>query len=569
LNLSDNAKIVMERRYLLPGETPEELFTRVAHHIASFNGSEDQEAVYYEAMSSLKFLPNSPTLMNAGTGQGTLSACFVLPLEDTMEGIMDTAKSAAMVQKFGGGTGFSLSKLRPKSAHISTTHGKACGPIAVLKHLSSVSQLVTQGGKRDGANMAVLHVSHPDIREFITCKQSEGDIHNFNISVGVDGRFMDAVRHDSLYALKDPNSRTTTETVRARDIWNEIIDNAWKNGEPGIIFLDSVNKEHSTLGLGEITATNPCGEQPLLPNESCNLGSIDVSKFVGKGGFDWDELEKYVRLGVDFLDNVIDANDYATEAIKQQTLGTRKIGLGVMGFADALVRLRLPYDSDEARKLGARLFQFFRDVANHESEVLGLARGLYPYAAPEERYRNACRLTIAPTGTISMLAGCSSGIEPLFALSFTKQNILDQGDGTTAVQYVNEQLFKDVGQAVADKVLAGIPLSRLRPDLADSYQTSGEVSVKGHVLMQAAFQRYCDSGVSKTINLPNNATRGDISEAYLTADAEGCKGITVYRSGSREKEVLTQTLDPCPECGSEVANEEGCHKCYSCGWSAC
>ena len=543
MNLSDNAKIVMERRYLLPGETPEELFTRVAHHIASCNDSTDQEAAYYEAMSSLKFLPNSPTLMNAGTGQGTLSACFVLPLEDTMEGIMDTAKSAAMVQKFGGGTGFSLSKLRPKSAPISTTHGKACGPVAVLKHLSSVSKLVTQGGKRDGANMAVLHVSHPDIMEFITCKQDEGDIHNFNISVGVDNKFMDAVRHDSLYPLRDPASKTTTATVRARVIWNAIIDNAWHNGEPGIIFLDTVNKQHIKLGLGEITATNPCGEQPLLPNESCNLGSID-------------------------------ANEYATTAISEQTRGTRKIGLGVMGFADALVKARLPYDSEEGRALGGRLFQFFRDVADHESEVLALVRGTYPHANAEERHRNACRLTIAPTGTISMLAGCSSGIEPLFALSFTKQNILDQGEGTTSVQYLNTALVAEIGEAATRRVLAGEPLSAVRPELVDIYTTSSEVSIDGHVLMQAAFQRYCDSGVSKTINLPNSASRGDIAQAYLLADSSGCKGITVYRAGSRDKEVLTSSVPEdafteCPECSAEVVHEEGCHKCYSCGWSAC
>ena len=564
----------MERRYLLPGETPEELFTRVAHHIASFNDSTDQEAAYYEAMSSLKFLPNSPTLMNAGTGQGTLSACFVLPLEDTMEGIMDTAKSAAMVQKFGGGTGFSLSKIRPKSAPISTTHGKACGPVAVLKHLSSVSKLVTQGGKRDGANMAVLHVSHPDIMEFITCKQDEGDIHNFNISIGVTHQFMEAVRHDSLYSLRNPASKATTQTIRARVIWNAIIDNAWHNGEPGIIFLDSVNKQHTKLGLGEITATNPCGEQPLLPNESCNLGSIDVSKFVRRDSFDWEELEKYVRLAVRFLDNVIDANEYATTAISEQTRGTRKIGLGVMGFADALVQARLPYDSEEGRALGGRLFKFFRDIADHESEVLALARGTYPHANAEERYRNACRLTIAPTGTISMLAGCSSGIEPLFALSFTKQNILDQGEGTTSVQYLNTALVAEIGEEATRRVLAGEPLSTIRPELGDIYTTSSEVSVDGHVLMQAAFQRYCDSGVSKTINLPNSASRGDIAQAYLLADSSGCKGITVYRAGSRDKEVLTSSVPEanfteCPECSAEVVHEEGCHKCYSCGWSAC
>jgi len=558
---------VLERRYLLPGETPEQLFTRVAHHIASFNDSEELEPDFYEAMSTLKFLPNSPTLMNAGTGQGTLSACFVLPLEDTMEGIMDTAKDAAMVQKFGGGTGFSLSKLRSKGAPISTTHGRACGPVAVLEHLSSVSRLVTQGGKRDGANMAVLRVSHPDIMQFITCKETEGDIHNFNISVGVDDLFMEAVEGDSQYALRHGDN-TIAEWVRAREVWNAIVDNAYRNGEPGIVFLDTINRQHSEMGLGEISATNPCGEQPLLPNESCNLGSIDVSKFVIDGVFDTTDFAEYVRLGVRFLDNVIDANEYATTGIERQTLGTRKIGLGIMGLADALVRLRIPYDSEEGRKFGQDLMQLLQIISDDESRKLAVERGAYPFSE-DGRYRNACRTTIAPTGTISMLAGCSSGIEPLFALSYRKQNILDQGTGATAVTYVNEYLAGELSEDEADRLKAGASLASIRKDLADIYAVSGEISVLGHVGMQAAFQQYCDSGVSKTINLPADAKRSDISAAYLQAFALGCKGITVYRAGSREKEVLVDNADLCPECGSKVAMEDGCKKCYSCTWSAC
>ena len=567
MNLSDNAITVMERRYLLPGETPEQLFRRVAKHVASFNDSEELEQPFYEAMTSLKFLPNSPTLMNAGTGQGTLSACFVLPLEDTMEGIMDTAKDAAMVQKFGGGTGFSLSKLRSKGAPISTTHGRACGPVAVLEHLSSVSRLVTQGGKRDGANMAVLRVSHPDIMEFITCKETEGDIHNFNISVGVDDLFMEAVAVDGRYALRHGDD-SIAEWVRARDVWNAIVDNAYRNGEPGIIFLDTINREHSKLGLGSITATNPCGEQPLLPNESCNLASIDIGKIIGYGTLDWVQFEELIRLGVRFLDNVIDANDYATEGIRKQTLGTRKIGLGIMGLADTLVRLRIPYDSSEGRAFGEQVMEFLTRVADDESHSLALSRGAYPFSK-DGLFRNACRTTIAPTGTISMLAGCSSGIEPLFALSYVKQNILDQGNGSTAVSVVNSDLAYDLGEDDLARFNDGESLAEIAPGLADIYATSGAISVQGHVGMQAAFQKWCDSGVSKTINLPNEAKRSDISAAYLQAFAMGCKGITAYRAGSRDKEVLVDTADLCPECGTKVAMEEGCKKCHSCGWSAC
>ncbi|MCH8236174.1 MAG: adenosylcobalamin-dependent ribonucleoside-diphosphate reductase, partial [Chloroflexi bacterium] len=456
--ITDNANVVLEKRYLVRDrdgkikEDPQGMFRRVARTLAEPDRAYGQTAEqieetteeFYRMMAKLEFLPNSPTMMNAGTGAGTLSACFVLPLQDSMEGIMGAAHDAAMVQKFGGGTGFALTEIRRKGTPIASTHGRACGPIAVLRHLSSVSTLVTQGGKRDGANMAVMNVHHPDILEFIDCKTVEGDIHNFNISVGATDEFMQAVKDGADYPLRakedpsDPDSpMVEAGRLNAREVFTKIVNGAWKNGEPGMIFLDEVNRNSPVLHLGEITATNPCGEQPLLPNESCNLGSIDVCKFVvedADGGktIDYDRLGVVTRLSVHFLDNVIDANKYAVPAIEEMAQFTRKIGLGVMGFADMLVELGVPYDSDEAIEIGRELMAFIRAESDRASIDLATQRGPFP-AFAGSRYekdgdpeiRNACRLTVAPTGTISMIAGCSSGIEPIFSLAFKKQNILD------------------------------------------------------------------------------------------------------------------------------------------------
>lgn len=565
--LSETATTILERRYLLKDyegkiiETPDELFRRVADGVAEVHGDEEYADAWYDEMTNLRFLPNSPTLMNAGTGQGTLSACFVLPVEDTMEGIMGAARDAAMVQKFGGGTGFALSRLRPKGAPISSTHGVACGPIAVLKHLSSVSKLVTQGGKRDGANMAVMRVDHPDILEFISSKETEGDIHNFNISVGATRSFMEAVKSDSDYALIDPSTGSESGRLRARDVWNKIIDGAWRNGEPGMVFLDEVNRDHGLLGVGTIEATNPCGEQPLLPNESCNLGSLVLSKFTDGQTFDFEAFGKSIRLAVRFLDNVIDANRYATEAIEQATKRTRKIGLGVMGWADTLIAHRIRYGSPESLEFARAVASYLKEVADDESESLARQRGAYP-SSIDGRYRNACRLTVAPTGTISMLADASSGIEPLFALNFTKKNVLATG-GQDSAEFVYEHPL--TGEVSGDILV-----------------TTKDVSPVEHVDMQAAWQEFIDSGVSKTINLPNDATRSDIARAYLRAYDTRCKGITVYRAGSREMEVLVDNgkaaggeperpVDECPVCGGGVAFVEGCKKCTvaGCGWSAC
>ena len=600
--ISENAKVILEKRYFTRDqngnitEDAQGMFQRVAYAIAkgdTLYGATPERVEqiadrFYQLMASLDFLPNSPTLMNAGTGQGTLSACFVLPLTDTMEGITQASHDQAMVQKFGGGTGFALSELRPKGWSISTTHGKACGPVETLRYLSATSKLVTQGGKRDGANMAVMDVHHPDILEFISCKTVEGDIHNFNISVGATDEFMSAVMSNSDYPLyfrenpADPDSSAAeVDRLNAREVFDQIIDGAWRNGEPGMIFLDEVNRNSPVKDIGLITATNPCGEQPLLPYESCNLGSINLANFVigqlATGvierspsqldllrseyagiqahtlrklpGIDWDRLGRAVKLAVHFLDNTIDVNEYAIPEIRAMNLQTRKIGLGVMGFADMLVSLGIPYDSAEAVAVGRDVMRFIKEQADIASGDLAEIRG--PYGAWHEngvshpRVRNACRLTVAPTGTISMIAGCSSGIEPIFSLAFRKHNILG-GDTTLVYADVNlERVVRErdcYSEDLLDALAEGESLQE-REDVADDikelFHVASDIAPSDHVLMQAAFQESVDAGISKTINFPNEATKGDVEEAYKLAWETRCKGITVYRAGSREKEVLT------------------------------
>ena len=610
--LSIQQESVLAHRYYLKdndGEIKENatsLFDRVATAIS------DTEDMYYtlsvekvlikadflEIMQSLEFLPNSPTLMNAGTGQGTYSACFVLPLEDSMEGIMKAATDAAMVQKFGGGTGFSLSKIRPRGSKIRTTHGISCGPIEVLRTLSRVSSMITQGGKRDGANMAVMSVYHPDILEFISCKSTEGDIHNFNISVGVDSEWMKLVENDLEYNLINPNDNTIAGKLRAREVFDKMVAVAWKNGEPGMIFLDRVNQDNHVIEeFGPMIATNPCGEQPLLGNESCNLGSINLAKFFinkdiqtgevpWKNQIDWPRLEKVTRIATRFLDNIIDANEYATPEIEEMTKATRKIGLGVMGFADLLIQLRIAYDSTLAREIGDKIMESIKDWSDHESLDLGVMRGTFPawdnssYNKVTEAYRNNCRLTVAPTGTISMIADCSSGIEPTFALAWKKQNILD---GKT-LNYVNKYFEKDAKEYnfYSDGLMSYLaeggglkdaPKQFNVPNWVKKiYVTAPEISPNDHVLMQATFQKHVDSGISKTINFDNSATIEDVEEAYKLAWKTDCKGITVYRAGSREKEVLVkgnkETSSDCCD-SANIVMQDGCQTCKSCGWSAC
>ena len=636
--ITDQAQVILEHRYFLKDskneviEDAEGLFQRVAKAIAKVEldyGKLPVEATLIEndftiMMKNLEFVPNSPTLMNAGTEQGTLSACFVLPLEDSMEGIMKAATDSAMVQKFGGGTGFSLSNLRPKGDAIKSTHGIACGPIEVLKTLSRVSSMITQGGKRDGANMAVMSVYHPDIEEFISCKKVEGDIHNFNISVGVDSNFMKAVENNMDYDLINPKNKSVVKKVNAREIFDKIVDGAWRNGEPGMIFLDRVNEDnHVIKQYGEMIATNPCGEQPLLGNESCNLGSINLAKFFASPSdltaeeildytgkweqkLDWARLEWVTRKSTRFLDNVIDANKYATPEIEEMTKSTRKIGLGVMGFADLLIQMKIPYDSEEARKVGEVIMEKIKLWADSESINLARERGVFPawakstYSIPfnevaSQKFRNHCRLTVAPTGTISMIADTSSGIEPTFALAWKKQNILE---GKT-LNYVNKYFEADAkkygfySEDLMDYLAEGGDLNTVPqvPDWAkDVYRTAPSISPKAHVLMQAAFQKNCDSGISKTINFANSATIEDVENAYMLAWKERCKGITVYRAGSREKEVLVKgnaeeaeqlvmdgfnieekILETVEECcdSPNIVNESGCETCKNCGSSKC
>ncbi len=569
-HLTENALRVLTHRYFMkndkfePVEDARGMFRRVARAIAQADrayGATDLEVAetedaFYGMMTRLEFLPNSPTMMNAGTDAGTLSACFVLPLEDSMSAIMKTASDIAMVQKFGGGTGVPLSNLRQKGAHISSTHGKACGPIAVLRHLSSVSTMITQGGKRDGANMAVMSVHHPDIEEFIDCKRREGEIHNFNISVGATDEFMQAVVNGGTIAEIDPVTQEPTGVERdARALFTKIVQGAWRNGEPGMIFLDEVNRRQPTPHLGSMEATNPCGEQPLLPYESCNLGSINLTRMLSFGPdgaeIDWDLLRSTVRTAAHFLDNTIDANNYSVPEIEKMNLLTRKTGLGVMGFADMLVRLGVPYDSEEGVEIGRAVMQFIASEARAESERLAVERG--PFLAWEGSrqqlagmtpQRNACQLTVAPTGTISMIAGCSSGIEPIFALAFRKHNILE-GQTLFYVDSAFEAVARHEGfysDEIAEYLSTGNSLqdSEEAPEwVKEVFATAPDIAPEWHVRMQAAFQESTDAAISKTINFPNSATVDDVENTYMQAWETGCKGITVYRAGSREKEVLT------------------------------
>jgi len=607
--LTQHANLVAENRYYqkdIKGriiEDGDSLFQRVAKAIASvevthYGGLPIQADLlsmeFADIMTNLEFIPNSPTLMNAGTEQGTLSACFVLPLEDSMEGIMKAASDAAMVQKFGGGTGFSLSQIRPRGDKIKTTHGIACGPVAVLKVLSSVSSMVTQGGKRDGANMAVMDVTHPDIMEFIRCKSVEGDIHNFNISVLVSTNWMEIAKSALDYDLINPNTKEVVGQLNAGEVLEEIILGAWQNGEPGLIFGDAINTDNRVIEqYGLMGATNPCGEQPLLGNESCNLGSINLSKFVEpvelddwEDRIDWKRLEYVTRLGVRFLDNVIDANEYATQSIEFMTKATRKIGLGVMGFADLLVKLKVGYDTELGREIGADIMSAIREWSDDESKDLASMRGSFPaWEGSDYDYpmRNACRTTVAPTGTISMLADCSSGIEPHFALAWRKQNILKEANGQPqTLTYINE-IFK--ANAMDENFYSEELMTYLSeggslqdrdevPNWAkEIYKTAPEISPEAHVSMQATFQPHVDSGISKTINFANTATVDDVKIAYLQAYESGCKGITVYRAGSREIEVLvkgTQQAEEFSCCDNpNIMYESGCHKCLTCDWSAC
>jgi ribonucleoside-diphosphate reductase alpha chain len=567
ISLTENARQVLEKRYLKKDkkgkviETPEEMFRRVARTIAAADTGYDPKAdikgredEFYRAMINLEFLPNSPTLMNAGRELGQLSACFVLPVEDSMESIFDAVKNTALIHKSGGGTGFSFSRLRPEKDRVGTTGGVASGPVSFMRAFDTATDVIKQGGMRRGANMAILSVDHPDIMKFITAKEDPTVLTNFNLSVAVTKKFMEAVKSDSEYDLINPHSGEKAGKMNAREIFNKIVASAWKTGDPGIIFIDRINEKNPTPHLGKIESTNPCGEQPLLPYESCNLGSINLSRMLRKkkSGYeiDYPKLGRTVKTAVRFLDNVIDVNHFPLPEIERMTRSTRKIGLGVMGFADMLLQLGIPYNSQEAVDIAGDVMRFINEESFKVSVELGEERGPFPTFKGSvydieggQRVRNASRTTIAPTGTLSIIAGCSSGIEPLFALSFTR-NILD-GANLVEVNPHFEQAARNGGfysEELMRKLATGTQLHEI-DDITDEiktvFVTAHEIIPEWHVRMQSCFQKYTDNAVSKTVNFPREATEEDVAKVYTMAYELDLKGITIYRDGSREAQPMS------------------------------
>lgn len=581
MELSKNALTVLERRYLIKNgegvviETVEELFRRVAGAIAAsdrrYDENADCEALadsFYRMMTNLEFLPNSPTLMNAGRPLGQLSACFVLPVEDTMEGIFETIKQAALIHKSGGGTGFSFSRLRPCGSAVNSTGGVASGPISFMKVFNMATEAVKQGGTRRGANMGILRVDHPDIMEFIHCKTNNKEITNFNISVGLTEKFMNAVEAGKDCELVDPHGGRVTGTLNAREVFECIVDAAWHNGEPGIIFLDRLNRDNVVPKAGEIESTNPCGEQPLLPYESCNLGSINLTKMLreenGVYSFDWDKLKATAKKAVHFLDNVIDANKYPLKEIDFMTKQTRKVGLGVMGWADALLRLKIPYNSEQAVRLAETVMRAVTEAGREESRELAKARGTFPLFQEstldqELPQRNATVTTIAPTGTLSLLASCSSGVEPIFGYVYIR-NIMD-GTEMIEVNPILREVLEERG-LYSDELMKKIAkqgslegIEEIPEEIRRVFVSAHEVSPEFHIRMQAAFQRHTDNAVSKTVNFCNSATREEVAEVYKLAFRLGCKGVTIYRDGSRSEQVLN--IGKVKKDGQEESPAEG------------
>ena len=619
--LSPNAREVLERRYLARDaqgrvvERPEDLWRRVAETIAAAELAYGPPAVaaeraeaFHRLIASRRFLPNSPTLMNAGRPLAQLSACFVLPVADSLTGIFDTLKHAALIHQSGGGTGFAFSRLRPRGSIVRSSSGVASGPVSFLRVYNGATEAIRQGGVRRGANMGILRVDHPDIREFVDIKNDPEELTNFNLSVGATDDFMAAVAAGKGFALRDPVQGRTIERIDARGLFERIVHNAWRTGDPGLVFLDRINADNPTPDQGPIEATNPCGEQPLLPYEACNLGSLNLARFAAGGEVDWGGLGEAVALAVRFLDDVIDVNRYPLPEIHAVVKQNRKIGLGVMGFADLLIELGIPYDSAAGLALGERLMAFIQEHAVAATIELAKERGPFPafehsiFSDGPPR-RNATVTTVAPTGTLAMIADCSSGIEPLFAVSYVKRVM----DGRELVYvhpafvriarergFMSDELMRTVAQTGGVQGLSTVP-----GEVQSLFRTAYDIAPEWHVRMQAAFQRHTENAVSKTINFPRGADFEAVRAAYLLAYELGLKGITVYRDGSREGQVLERgegvaaaiagdgggeperhqeelslspmrpSFDRCPECGSALLHREGCRICATCGLSMC